>query len=55
MHYSSNRFGGVIVSVLNSGVLDRRFEPQSGQIDDYETGVCCFSAKKASLKNEGKD
>ena len=24
--------------------VEREFEPQSGQINDYEIGICCFSA-----------
>ena len=37
-------------------VLDRGFEPQSGQTEDYKIGMCCFSAKhEALLKRMGKD
>ena len=43
-----------MVRVLNLFVIDRRFEPQSSQTDDF-TGVCCFSAKESALRNEGKD
>ena len=42
-----NRIGGVMVSVLASTVVDRGFEPRSGQTKDYEIGICCFSAKHA--------
>jgi hypothetical protein len=45
-HGSSYGIGGVMVSVLNMDVLDRKFEPRSSQIDDYTTGVSCFSAKE---------
>jgi hypothetical protein len=31
--------------VLSLGVVDRGFEPQSGQTKDYKIGICCFSAK----------
>jgi hypothetical protein len=39
-----DRIGGVIVSVLASIVVDRRFETRSGQPNDYQIGICCFSA-----------
>jgi hypothetical protein len=28
---------------------------RSGQIKDYEIGICCFSAKHATLKRKSKD
>jgi hypothetical protein len=31
-------------------VVDPRFEPRSGQTKDYEIGICCFSAKPATLR-----
>ena len=45
---------GVIVSVFVSSVVDRGFEPRSGQTKDYEIGICCFSAKRAVLKGKIK-
>ena len=42
--------GGVMVSVLASNAVDRGFEPWSGQTKDYEMGICCFSAKHATLR-----
>ena len=42
-------------SVLASSVVDRGFEPRSGQIKDYEIGICCFSAKHAVLKRKSQD
>jgi hypothetical protein len=50
-----NRIGGVMVSMLASSVVDRGFEPQSGQTKDYEIGICCFSAKHATLSRKSKD
>jgi hypothetical protein len=44
-----------MVSVLVSSELDRGFEPQSGQTKDYKIGICCFSAKQASLRRKSKD
>ena len=39
-----------MVSMLVSSVVDRGFEPRSGQSIDYEIGICCFSAKNAALR-----
>ena len=41
-----------MVSVLASCEVDRGFESRSGQTKDYEIGICCFSAKNASLRKE---
>ena len=49
MQASINCIGGVMVSVLASSAVDRRFEPRSGQTKDYEIGICCFAAKHAAL------
>jgi hypothetical protein len=38
---------GVMGTMLASSVVDRGFEPRSGQTKDYEIGICCFSAIKA--------
>ena len=45
-----NRIGGAIVSVLGSSAVDRGIEPRSGQTKDYKIGICCFSAKAHSIK-----
>ena len=50
-----NRIGGILVSVLASSVVDRGFEPRSGQIKDYKIGIYCYSAKDAALKRKDKD
>ena len=50
-----NRIRGVMVSVLASNAIDRGFEPQSGHTKDYNTGICCFSAKHAVLRSKSKD
>jgi hypothetical protein len=50
-----NRIGGVMVSVLALSVVDRGFEPRSGQTKDYKFGICCFSAKHAALRNDNKN
>ena len=50
-----NRIDSVMVSVLASNAVDRGFEPRSDQIEDYEIGICCFSAKHAALRRKSKD
>ena len=42
-----NHIGGVMVSVLDYG-----FKPRTGQTNDYEIGICCFSAKHNSIKEK---
>jgi hypothetical protein len=44
-----------MVSVLASSAVDRVFEPRSVQTKDYETGICCFSAKHAALRKKNTD
>ena len=44
-----------MVSVLVLSVVDRGFEPRSGQTKDYEIGICCFSAKHVALRKNSKD
>ena len=44
-----------MVSVLASSVVDRGFEPRSGQTKDYKIGICCFTAKYAALRRKSKD
>jgi hypothetical protein len=44
-----------MVSVLASSVVDRGFEPRSGQTKDYEIGILCFSAKQAALRRKSID
>ena len=47
-----NRIGGLMV--LSSSVVDRGFEPLSGQTKDYKIGICCFSATHAALGTKSK-
>ena len=44
-----------MIRMLASSVVDRWFEPRSGQTKDYKIGVCCFSAKQAALRRKRKD
>ena len=41
-----------MISVLTSSVVDRGFEPWSGQTKDYNIGICCFSAKHTALSRK---
>ena len=50
-----NYIGGVIVSVLASSSVDRKFKPWSGQSKDYKIGICCFSTKHVVLRSKSKD
>ena len=51
---ATNCIGGVMVTGHASSVIDRGFEPRSGQIKDYEIGMCCFSSKHAALRRKSK-
>jgi hypothetical protein len=44
-----------MVTVLASNMVDRGFEPRSGQTKDYKSGMCCFSANPATLRGKNKD
>ena len=54
-HNYSNRIGGVMVSVLASRAVDRRFDPRLRQTKNYRIGMCCFSAKHVALRRKGKN
>ena len=43
-----------MVSVLASNVVDRGFEPRSGQTNDYKI-IVCFSAKHTALRRKSKE
>ena len=43
-----------MASLLASSVVNRGFEPQSGQTKDNKIGICCFSAKFAELRRSPK-
>jgi hypothetical protein len=50
-----HRIGGVMDSEFASSVVDREFENRLGQAKDYKFGICCFSAKHATLRRKSKD
>ena len=41
-----------MVRLLALSVLDCVFKPRPRQTKDYKIGICCFSAKHATLKKE---
>ena len=41
-----------MIRMLASSVVDRWFEPRSGQTKDYKIGVCCFSAGSIKKKEQ---
>jgi len=43
------------VSMLALSVVVHGFELRSGQIRDYEIGICCFSTKHTSIMGKNKD
>ena len=40
--------------MLAFSAVDRGFEPWLGGTNDYENGLCCFSAKHKTIRNENK-
>ena len=44
-----------MVTLLAISVVDRGFESRSGQINDYNIGIWCFSAKHVVLRRKNKD
>ena len=55
LHCETNRIRGVIVTA--SSVVDRVFEPRSGQTQtkDYKIDICCLSASHAAFRRKSKD
>ena len=41
-----------MASVLAWSVVDRGFEPRTGQTKDYEMCICYFFAKRAALRSK---
>jgi hypothetical protein len=40
---------------FTSRVVDRGFQPRSGQTKDHKIGICCFFIKHAALGRKSKD
>ena len=51
----TSRIGGVIVWVHDSCVVDRDFEPRSGQTKYYKIGIWCFSSTHVALRSKSKE
>jgi hypothetical protein len=49
LNYPLFDVGGVMVSLLTSGVVDRVFEPPSGQDKDYRIGIFFFSTQHVTF------
>jgi hypothetical protein len=54
LHHTVSNLG-VMVSVLDSCVVDRGLKLWSGQTKDYKISICCFSAEHATLRRKSKD
>ena len=50
-----NRISGIMVRVLASSAVVPVSETRSGLTKYYAIGMCCFSAKHASLRRKSKD
>ena len=50
-----NCIGVVMTSVLASSMVYHGFTTWSSQTEDYTIGICCFSAKHATLRRKSKD
>ena len=44
-----------MASVLASSAVNRGLEPRYDKTNDYEIGMCCFSAKHTALRRKNKD
>ena len=45
----------VMISIPASNAVDGGFQLQSVQTNDYDVGMCCFSAKRTDLRRKSKD
>ena len=43
------------IRLLAASVVEREFEPRSGQIKNYEIVICCFFAKHAAVRRKNND
>ena len=54
LYCDTNHIGGVMV--IASSVVDRVFEPRSGQTKDYKIDICCcFSTNHTAFRRKSKD
>ena len=47
-----NHISGVVVSVFALSVINRVFEPRSGQTHDFKIGICSFFAMQQREKTK---
>jgi hypothetical protein len=52
---SQNCIGGVMVSMLASGAVDRGFKLWAGLTKNCKIGICWCSAKHTALNSKGKE
>jgi hypothetical protein len=52
---SSNRTGSVIISVLSTSGVDRRFKQGASQANDAKFVIYCFFANHAAIGSKIKD
>jgi hypothetical protein len=55
IHLDTNCIIDIMINVFSSSAVDQVFEPRSGETKDYTIGMCCFSAKRTSLRIKNKD
>ena len=55
IHLDTHRIIDIMINVFSSSAVDQVFEPRSDQTKDYTIGMCCFSAKRTSLRIKSKD
>ena len=55
IHLDTNRIIDIMINVFSSSAVDQVFEPRSGETKDYTIGMCCFSAKRTSLRIKNTD
>ena len=51
----NNYICGVMVIVLASSVVDRRFQLRLGQTKDFKIGICCFFTKEKEQRLVGSE
>ena len=44
-----------MVCLLAWRIVDRGFEPRSGQTKDYKIDMCCLTAKHTALRRKSND
>ena len=50
-----NRLSGTMVNMKASSAVARGLDSRSGEINDLQIGMCCFSAKQIILQVRNND